>query len=46
MTKQEIIEYYDSNPNLTLKQLSAITGKSVDQLKLILMSEVILCKSI
>ena len=46
MTKQEIIEYYDSHPNLTLKQLSAITGKSVDQLKLILMSEVILCKYI
>ena len=44
MTKQEIIEYYDSHLNLTLKQLSVITGKSVDQLKLILMGEVILCK--
>jgi hypothetical protein len=42
MTRAEIIEYYDSNPNLTLKQLSAITGKSIDQLKLILMSEILL----
>lgn len=42
MTRAEIIEYYDSHPNLTLKQLSAITGKSIDQLKLILMSEILL----
>jgi hypothetical protein len=45
MTKEEIIHYYDSHPNLTLKQLSAITGKSIDQLKLILIGEVILCQS-
>jgi hypothetical protein len=44
MTKAEIIEYYDNNPNLTLKQLSSITGKTVDQLKLILIGEVILCQ--
>jgi hypothetical protein len=42
MTRAEIVEYYDSNPNLTLKQLSVITGKSIDQLKLILMSEILL----
>jgi hypothetical protein len=42
MTRAEIIDYYDSHPNLTLKQLSAITGKSIDQLKLILMSEILL----
>lgn len=42
MTRAEIIEYYDSHPNLTLKQLSVITGKSIDQLKLILMSEILL----
>jgi hypothetical protein len=42
MTRAEIIEYYDSHPNLTLKQLSAITGKSIDQLKLILMTEILL----
>jgi len=42
MTKAEIVEYYDSHPNLTLKQLSVITGKSIDQLKLILMSEILL----
>jgi hypothetical protein len=42
MTKAEIIEYYDNNPNLTLKQLSSITGKTVDQLKLILMGVILL----
>jgi hypothetical protein len=42
MTRAEIVEYYDSHPNLTLKQLSVITGKSIDQLKLILMSEILL----
>ena len=42
MTRAEIIEYYDSHPNLTLKQLSVITGKSIDQLKLILMNEILL----
>lgn len=38
MTKQEICELYDSNPNITLKQLSNWTGKSVPELKRILMS--------
>lgn len=37
MTNQEICEYYDQNPNLTLSELSAITGKSVKELKRILM---------
>lgn len=37
MTNQQICEMYDSYPNLTLAQLSSITGKSVAQLKQILM---------
>ena len=37
MTHQEIREYYDRHPNLTLKQLSASTGLTVPQLKRILM---------
>jgi hypothetical protein len=37
MTPNEICEYYDSNPNLTLRELSAITGLSVPALKAILM---------
>ena len=39
MTNQESCEYYDSHPNITLAELSAITGKSVKQLKRILMGE-------
>jgi hypothetical protein len=42
MTRAEIIDYYDSHPNITLKQLSIITGKSIEQLKFILMSEILL----
>ena len=38
MTNQEICELYDSNPHITLKQLSNWTGKSVPELKRILMS--------
>jgi len=38
MSNQEICELYDSNPNITLNQLSAWTGKSVTELKRILMS--------
>ncbi len=38
MTNQEICELYDSNPNITLKQLSNWTGKSIPELKRILMS--------
>jgi len=37
MTNQQINEYYDSNLNLTLAEFSAITGKSIKQLKRILM---------
>jgi len=39
MTNDEISEMYDSNPNMTLAQLSRITGKTVDELKKILMGE-------
>jgi len=42
MNRAEIIDYYDSHPNITLKQLSVITGKSIEQLKFILMSEILL----
>jgi hypothetical protein len=37
MTPAEIIDYYDSHPDLTLKQLSIITGHSVAYLKGLLM---------
>lgn len=37
MTRQEIRDLYDSNPNMTLSQLSKVTGKSVAKLKSILM---------
>jgi len=37
MSNQQIIEYYDSNLNLTLAELSAITGKSIKALKRLLM---------
>lgn len=37
MTPTEICEYYDSHPNLTLRELSSITGLSVPALKAILM---------
>ena len=36
MTDQQIVELFDSS-NITLSELSAITGKSVKQLKIILM---------
>ena len=35
--KQMIRDLYDTQPNLTLQQLSCMTGLSVAQLKLILM---------
>ena len=38
MKAEEIIELYDSNPNITLKQLSAWTNKTIAELKRILMS--------
>jgi hypothetical protein len=37
MTNQQIIDFYDTNLNLTLAELSKITGLSVPQLKNILM---------
>jgi DNA-binding CsgD family transcriptional regulator len=39
MTNDQIAELFDLNPNMTLAQLSRITGKSVEQLKKILMGE-------
>ena len=37
MTNQQIRELYDNNPNMTLRELSRITGLSILDLKLILM---------
>jgi hypothetical protein len=37
---QKIIDFYDQNLNLTLSQLAAITGKTVPELKSILMGAV------
>ena len=37
MTKEQICDLYDSKPDMTLAQLSRISGKSVQQLKQILM---------
>jgi hypothetical protein len=39
MTDDEIIHYYDTHLNLTLKELSLMTGKSVAELKKLIMSE-------
>jgi hypothetical protein len=38
MTEREIVELYDNNPNMTLGQLSRITGLSIPDLKLILLT--------
>ena len=38
MTENEIKEFYDSNPNLTLSELSRITGKTVKKIKKILLT--------
>lgn len=38
MTNEEIKELYDNNWNMTLAQLSVITGLSIPQLKAILMT--------
>lgn len=35
---EEICEYYDSHPNITLQELSSVTGRTVAELKEILMS--------
>lgn len=37
MTNAEIRTFYDINPNLTLKQLSEKTGKTISELKKILL---------
>lgn len=37
MSHEEIKYFYDQNPNLTLKELSAISGLSIPALKKILM---------
>jgi len=38
-TKAEIISFYDSHPDLTLAQLSRMTGRDVQELKRMLMSK-------
>ena len=37
MTDSEIIDYYDTHPDLTLAQLSSMTGRTVADLKRLLM---------
>lgn len=37
MTKQEICEMFDTNPNMTIATLARIAGKSTEQIKRILM---------
>lgn len=39
MTDQEICELFDTNINMTLKELSVATGKSLRELKDILLGE-------
>lgn len=36
-TEQEIREMFDNNPNMTMAELSRITGLSVQELKKVLM---------
>lgn len=38
-TNQEIIDYYDSHLDLTLRELSEMTGRSVANLKRLMMQE-------
>lgn len=38
MTNEDIMDIYDSNPDLTLQQLSRMTGKTVAELKRILLA--------
>jgi hypothetical protein len=40
MTNQEICDFYDNNPNLTLAQLANMLGLSIDQVKTILQTPV------
>jgi len=37
MTPDQIREYYDRHLNITLKELSAMTGRTIPELKKILM---------
>lgn len=37
MSNSEIRDMFDSNPNMTVAQLARIAGKTVDQVKRILM---------
>jgi hypothetical protein len=39
MTNKQICEFYDSNPNMTLRELAQITGLNIAMLKLILMGQ-------
>lgn len=39
MSNDEIKELFDNNPNMTLKQLSRISKRSVEQLKRLLLGE-------
>jgi hypothetical protein len=39
MTNDQIINFYDRSPDLTLKELSQMTGVSVAKLKKLLMSD-------
>ena len=38
-TAAEIVEYYDSHLNLTLRELSAMTGRTIEYLKHIIMQD-------
>lgn len=37
MTNDEICDLYDTNPNMTLAELARLTGKTIAELKRILM---------
>jgi len=39
MTNEEIKDLYDSHPNVTLRQLATYTGKTVAELKQILLGD-------
>jgi len=39
LTNEQIRDFYDSHPNVTLRQLSALTGLDIASLKLILMTK-------
>lgn len=38
-TPAEIVDYYDSHLNLTLRELSAMTGRTIEYLKHIIMQD-------